>query len=240
MQSANLTHNPAFSLDNFEGTLELLLYLIQKQEVDVCDVTIQQLTQQLIDAADERSVEVTAELMGLAATILLIKSQKLLPDEEVEGGEPIEDPRIEMIEKLIEYCRFKDTAKTLLVREQEQKIYFPRAAPTFRKELGDGLEEVGLESLQQIMSDLLKRAEKQTQTIPDEEWHISPKISWLKEMTQNGTKLPFNEVFGEGKCRGELIVSFLALLELMKLEEARVVRENETLYIVGPHEHQSS
>jgi len=232
--------SPSFSLDNFEGSLELLLYLIQKEEVDVCDVAIQELTKQLMQSLEDSAVETNAELMGLAATLLLMKSQKLLPDEEVEGEGLEEDPRVEMIEKLIEYCRFRDAASTLLSREQEQKAYFPRAAPLFRKELGPGLEEVKLDHLKQVILDVIQRAEKKPRFIQDEEWQVAPKISWFQNELKSRKKIPFDEVFSEEKCRGELIVSFLALLEMMKLQELLIVRENNFLYITCNYEPKSS
>ncbi len=238
MNHLSFNQTPSFSLENFEGSLELLLYLIQKEEVDVCSVAIQELTQQLMAALQQSGVETNAELMGLAATLLLIKSQKLLPNEAIETIEPQEDPRIEMIEKLIEYCRFRDAATTLLAREQEQKAHFPRAAPAFRKEKGPGLEEVELNDLKAVLLDVMRRAEKKTHLIQDEPWHVAPKIAWFQEALKSRASLPFDEVFSDTKCRGELIVSFLALLEMMKLQKLMVVRENNFLYITATYNHE--
>ncbi|MCH9627279.1 MAG: Segregation and condensation protein A [Chlamydiales bacterium] len=237
MNHLSFNQTPSFSLENFEGSLELLLYLIQKEEVDVCAVTIQELTQQLIESLQQSGVETNAELMGLAATLLLMKSQKLLPNEALEIGEPQEDPRVEMIEKLIEYCRFRDAATTLLAREQEQKAHFPRAAPLFCKERGSGLEKVELEGLKEVLFDVMKRAEKKTHLIQDETWHVAPKITWFQETLKIRERIPFDEVFSDTKCRGELIVSFLALLEMMKLQKLMIVRENNFLYITDTNEH---
>lgn len=234
-----MRNTPLFTLNNFEGSLELLLYLIQKEEVDVADVTIQELTKQLIKILEKSGVETNAELMGLAATLLLIKSQKLLPYEKGELEECVEDPRVEIIEKLIEYCRFRDAASTLSTREEEQQSFFPRAAPLFKKEMTTGLEEVSLDDLKQIMFQMVQKAEKKPQQIQDEQWQIAPKILWLQDRISRLKKIPFEEVFFEGKCREELIVSFLALLEMMKLQELKVVRENNFLYIIDPYEYKS-
>lgn len=228
----------SFSLENFEGPLELLLYLIQKEEIDVCAVAMGTLTKQLISSLEESEVEMSAELMGLAATLLLLKSQKLLPLEELPGEESESDPRIEMIEKLIEYCRFRDAATTLLTREEEQRAFFPRAAPPFQKELGPGLEEVDLSDLKSALLEVMKRTEKKQSLIHDEEWHVAPKINWLQNFLTQNKKILFSEVFTEHKCRGELIVCFLALLELLKLQKLQVAKENNLLYIILAHEHQ--
>ncbi len=240
MKHLSFGTSPTFALDNFEGSLELLLYLIQKEEVDICDVTIQELTKQLMQSLKESGVETNSELMGLMATLLLIKSQKLLPTQEDGTSEVEEDPRAEIIEKLIEYCRFRDAASTLLSREQEQKAYFPRASPLFQRELPPGLEEVGLDDLKQVMQDLLKRSEKKTGLIEDEEWQVSPMISWFQQELKKGERIAFSEIFSEDKCRGKLIVSFLAVLEMMKLQELRIVRENNFLYIMSYYEPKSS
>lgn len=240
MNNLNFSNSPSFALDNFEGTLELLLYLIQKEEVDVCDVAIQELTKQLTEMIKESAIETNAELMGLAATLLLMKSQKLLPNERVESGEIEEDPRVEIIEKLIEYCRFRDAASSLLTREEEQKAFFPRATFTMRKELGAGLEEVELHDLKEVMLEMLKRAEKKQPLIRGEEWLVAPKIAWLREELKKEIRLSFEELFSEDKSRGELIVSFLALLEMMKFQELKIVRENNLMYIIVNHEHKPS
>lgn len=231
---------PSFSLENFEGPLELLLYLIQKEEIDVCAVTMGALTKQLITSLEESEVEISAELMGLAATLLLLKSQKLLPFEELSGEESECDPRIEMIEKLIEYCRFRDAATSLLNREEEQRAFFPRAALPFQRELGPGLDEIDLSDLKTALLDVIKRAEKKRRLIPDEEWHVAPKIDWLQNLLTEHRKILFTEIFTETKCKGELIVSFLALLELLKLQKLQVAKENNLLYIILPNEHKSS
>lgn len=241
MDHLSFNNSPSFSLDNFEGTLELLFYLIQKEEIDVLDVTLQELTKQLIQLLENTAIETTAEQMGIASTLLLLKSQKLLPNQEAEENEIIEDLRGELIKKLIEYSQFRDTAKTLLSREEQQKAYFPRGtSPQFRKELGTGLEEVDLKQLKTILTHLIKRAEKKTQLIQKEEWEVAPKIVWLKEELARKRQLPFEEIFSENKCRDELIVSFLALLELMKLQELKIVKEGDLMYIIVPYESQST
>jgi segregation and condensation protein A len=224
---------PTFALDNFEGPLELLLYLIQKEEIDICAVAIKKLTQQFMDDLEKRpEVEISSETLSLAATLLLLKSQKLLPQEENQT-EIDEDPRIEMIQNLIEYCRFKETAKMLSSKEEEEKAYFPRQALPVRKEVGSGLEEVGIENLKALLQEMLKRSQDNfKQIIQEEEWQISDKLAWLQHLLSNQKSVLFASIFSNTKSRIELIVLFLALLEMMKHQEAQVVRENESLYII--------
>ncbi len=224
--------SPTFSLENFEGPLELLLYLIQKEELDICEITINQLTAQLMQTVEASGeVETSSETLSLAATLLLWKSQKLIPGEKLPE-ETEEDPRLEIIKSLIEYCRLKDAAKVLTVKEEEQKAHFPRATSPFCKELGSGLEEVGITDLKNLLSLMLQRSLKHPDhIIQEEEWKVSDKIEFLRELLQAQEKVCFETLFGEITSRIELVVTFLALLEMMKQHETHVVKENEKLYI---------
>lgn len=231
--SVYLSNFPSFSLDNFEGPLELLLYLIQKDEIDICSVEMSNLTSQFIQSLENLcEVEASSETLALAATLLMIKSQKLLPSQASEIQELEEDSRIELIQSLIEYCRVKDAAKALSLREEEQKSHFPRAAPLFERELGFGLEEIGIETLKSLALELLKKASLHpNQPILEEEWQVSDKLEQIRRIFKEQKKILFTQLFSENACRQELIVFFLALLEMMKHQEAKVVRENEVLYI---------
>ncbi len=230
----NKTNN--FSLTNFEGPLELLLYLTQKEEVDICDIAMKEITAQFFDRLS--SVDGGAEFLSIASTLLLMKSRKLLPNEE-KIDEDI-DPRFEIIHKLLEYCRFKEVAKELSSLEQERKSLFSRDISPPSKERGDGLEEVQLQDLTQLLHSVLEQAAKRPKgIIQDEEWQIGPKIEWLKAKLESGEKIAFEAVFDPEKSKQELIVSFLALLELMKLQKACVIKENEKIYITKTYESKS-
>lgn len=224
--------SPLFSLDNFEGPLELLLYLIQKEELDICDIVIKRVTEQLIGSLDINiEIDLYSDLLALISSLLLLKSQKLVPKDQVPLEEGEEDPRVEMIQHLIEYCRFKEAAKVLSQKEDEQKAHFQRASVAFRKEVGTGLEEVGIEDLKRLLQNVLQKANRADPKIliRDEEWQVSSKIAWFRELNQ---PILLSAVFHEKRDRRELIVLFLALLELMKLQEFKVVREKEGIYIL--------
>lgn len=224
--------SPTFFLENFEGPLELLLYLIQKDEIDVCEIVIKQLTTQLLDTLNSTpEVDVTSEMLTLTATLLLLKSQKLLPQEASTEEKNESNPRAALIQSLIEYCHIKEGAKILALKEQEQKSYFPRAVSPFKKEWESGLEEVDIEELKSLLYHVTRRAAQHPkQIIEREEWQVSHKIEWLRHTFALHAQLTFETLFSEEKSRGELIVLFLALLEMMKQQELRVVRENENVY----------
>lgn len=226
----NFTHS--FVLDNFEGPLELLLCLVQKEEVDVCAITLQDLTQQLFSHLE--AIDVGSEILHLTATLLLIKSQKLLPKGTASGEEiEEENPRLELIQQLLDYCRFKEVAKVLTQREEVQQSFFPRASSSFRKELGSGLEEVGLDTLKALLQEVLDKSISKPQgLISQEVWLVSDKIEWFRHLFQTRQTLSFYEVFSPDKERAELIVFFLALLELMKSQELQVFTQNSEIQLI--------
>nr|NGX53451.1 Segregation and condensation protein A [Chlamydiota bacterium] len=205
-------------------------------EVDICDIAMKEVTSQFFDHL--LNVDAGAEFLSIASTLLLMKSRKLLPNEAKIDEDP--DPRFEIIHKLLEYCRFKEVAKELSSLEQERKALFPRDVSPPSKERGDGLEEIQLQDLTQLLHSVLEQAAKRPKAIiKEEEWQIGPKIEWLEAELEKGEKIAFETVFDPEKSRQELIVSFLALLELMKLQKASVVKENENIYIIKSYESKS-
>lgn len=226
----------SFSLENFEGPLELLFYLIQREEVDICEIALKELTRQFEKGLQiTKEIDVNADLLGLAATLLLMKSQKLLPPGEMDEEENGADPRMQMIQQLIEYCRFKDAAQELSKREATQQAFFPRGLvePSTKKP-NSGLEELNLNELKTLLKDLMTRLPtEKPHLIQDEPWPIDEKIIWFRKELKKRLQIPFDEIFREDKCRSEIIVLFLALLELMKAHELHVVMENALVYIIS-------
>ena len=193
--------------------------MIQKEEVDITEVELVRLTEQFTKKIEETEIDRGASWLALTATLLLLKSQKLIPGEEIDEEEL---PRIEVFQKLLEYCQIKEAAKALEMQEEKQRLFFSRGRNEKPKRSASGLEEVGLEELTSLMQEVLARAPK-VESIEKEEWEVAPKIEWLRQIN----RIAFRDLFGEGMCRGELVVTFLALLELMKLEEVRVMRGEE-------------
>lgn len=227
------TSRPSFSLPNFEGPLELLLYLIQKEELDVCDIFLKEVTEQFFKGFEKTSsIDEGSDFLALASTLLVMKSRKLLPVSEQENlAEEEEDARFNLIQHLLEYCRFKEIADGLLEKEERERIFFPRNAPLFAKHVGTGLEEVALPELAALFEKVLQRSTSTPHFIQDEEWQVAPAMQWLKNVLAAKGRLLFNEVFSEEKYRGELIVLFLALLEMMKYQQACLIKEGEMLWL---------
>lgn len=223
---------PTFSLHNFEGTLELLLYLIQKEEIDICSIAIKQLTLQFLQTwASNPEVEHSSDTLLWAASLLLIKSQKLLPS--LDTTQPEEsDFGIDMLQGLLDYFTIKERAQLLSLREEQQRVLFPRNPPQFQKERPSGLDGVEIQTLKQLFADLLAKAENHPkQIIDEEEWTIPQKADWLRNLLKVSPKWTFEQVFTPQMGRLEIVVVFLTLLEMVKQQEVLLVQENENVYI---------
>jgi segregation and condensation protein A len=226
-----------FSLENFSGPLSFLLHLIQKDELDIYDIPIHKITTQYLTRLKDLmipSVDGGAEFIGTAAFLLWMKSKMLLPKHEQTTGEEEElDPSFEIIHQLLAYCKFKEAAKDLGTREHRQSCYHLRAVeeiPEVKK--GLGIEHLSIEDLASLFKDVLSRAPAEKGKIQEEEWRVGDKIKYIRNLFQKNDKVPFKELFTPEKSRGELIVTFLAVLELMKLGEGAVVRCDETEEII--------
>lgn len=225
-----------FTLDMFEGPLAFLLHLIQKSEINIQDVPIQGITAQYLDRIKELislSVDDGAEFIGTTALLLLMKSKRLLPKHELDDEvEEDLDPSFEIIHKLLEYCHFKEAAKDLADREDKQSVFFNRgihSLPEAKKQLG--IEHLSLEDLTSLFEGVLEKANSNKEKIEDEEWRVSDKIKGIRLLLKESSKIPFSRLFSSEKAKPELIVNFLALLELMKVGDCFVGKEEESHHI---------
>jgi segregation and condensation protein A len=209
------------TLENFEGPIGLLLHLVQKNEVDICGVFLKEVTQQYLRHRDTsiEDIDEGAEFISTAAALLLLKSRALLPQHNEESlliNEEL-DPRFEIIHYLIDYCRFKAAADELKTREEKQGGYHVRGitdpieAP---KPLGVG--QLSLGDLCVLFQQVLSKVSDNQGFIQEEQWKVSDKIFAIKQQLVSCEKLAFHSLFSSEMCRGELIVTFLAILELMK------------------------
>lgn len=218
-------------LPQFEGPLELLSALVQKDEIDICTLALKDLIDQIAGIHD---LELGAESLGLAGSLLWIKSRALLPKNEGDAcpENEMHEPFI-LLEKLVEYCRFKEAAGQLSLREERSSESFFRpyvSADGFKKPLG--IEHVSLEELAKVFQIVLEKAKEHRGLIEEEEWRISDKMASLRNRIQTCENILFEELFSHECSREELIVLFLAVLELMKLGEIRVVRKASKLVII--------
>jgi segregation and condensation protein A len=217
----------------FEGPLDLLLYLIKKEEVDIYEVNLTRLATQFIEYIDTMrmlDLEIAGEFLVMAATLMYIKSRELLPVDQqaqVEGEDEGEDPRWELIRQLVEYKKFKDAAAQLQVLEARQEDVFPRnpAIPEFEAE-SPARPEASIFDLVNAVSAVLKRLSQREdqRDIFEDKWTVSEKIELLMRVLGERAGLRFSELFEGVTSRSEVVVTFLALLELIRLKQLAAVQ----------------
>lgn len=231
-------------LEVFEGPLDLLLYLIKKEEVDIYDIPIERITNQYMEYLSLMkllNLEVAGEFLVMAATLMYIKSRMLLPaDQQVTDaeGDEGEDPRWELIRQLVEYKKFKDAALHLGKREEEQSNIFYRQSPDpgVEADAEVPLAEVGIFDLINAFNQVLKRASDREdfREIVEEKFTVSDKIEEILYTTRERPQVVFSELFAQASSRAEVVVTFLALLELIRLKRLRVQQQQafEEIHII--------
>jgi segregation and condensation protein A len=220
-------------LEVFEGPLDLLLYLIKKDEVDIYDISLERITGQYLEfmeAFKALDLEVAGEFVVMAANLIYLKSRALLPahvqppDEEAEE----EDPRWDLIRQLVEYKKFKDAAAQLSQRELEQSNLFGRLPETGDVAPERPLGDVSVFDLINAFNKVLKRIATKSEDLREifeENYTVSDKIDLIMKMTSSGVPLKFSELFAQAASRTEIVVTFLALLELIRVKQLRCVQE---------------
>ncbi|MDP3804884.1 MAG: segregation/condensation protein A [Candidatus Omnitrophota bacterium] len=219
-------------LDVFEGPLDLLLYLIQKEEVDISDIPIAKITDQYLEYLELMKMldlNIAGEFIVMAATLMHIKSKMLLPpdqtDEEI-GAE--EDPRAELVRRLIEYKKFKEAASQLSQMESQQKHFFARVGPGVKTEdipREDEYFEASLFDLITAFTKVLKDIPRDLfYKVVKDEFTVSEKIHDILHLLVDKKSILFGELFKATKNKFEIITIFLALLELIKIMEVMVVQ----------------
>ena len=219
-------------LDVFEGPLDLLLYLVRKEEVDIYEVNLTKIATQFIQYIEtmrQLDLDIAGEFLVMAATLMYIKSRELLPVDQqaiVEGEDEDEtDPRWELIRQLVEYKKFKDAAGKLQERELIQENVFRRLPARLQFEAPPGRRpEVSLFDLINAVSSILQRFAERTETrdVFEDKWTVSEKIEFLTGVLQARTSVKFSELFASATSRLEVVVTFLALLELIRLRHLDV------------------
>jgi segregation and condensation protein A len=217
----------------FEGPLDLLLYLIKKEEVDIYQVNLTRLATQFIEYIETMrllDLEIAGEFLVMAATLMYIKSRELLPvDQQVqaEGEDDGDDPRWELIRQLVAYKKFKDAATQLQSLEARQEAVFPRlpAKPVFREEERPRTEASIFDLVGAVNAVLQRFSHRQDQRdIFEDKWTVSEKIQHLLAAISEAGRLKFSELFQSSTSRMEVVVTFLALLELIRLKQLTAVQ----------------
>ena len=230
------------SLPMFEGPLDLLLHLVKKHELDILDIPIAFITEKYvayIKLLDELNIDVASEYLLMAATLVHIKSRMLLPnapsDEADETMDESElDPRAELVRRLLEYQKYKLAAEQLGARPVLGRDVFPRGSSEEVAGGQPGLEAVSMFKLLDAFQQVLERTQKTKEhQIDFERFSITEKISEIVDRLKVKSRLVFHEIFAHDASRAELIITFLAILEMTRLRLTRLIQDGplEPIYI---------
>ncbi len=210
-------------LENFEGPLELLLHLIKKNEINIYDIPIALITQQYIETLDlmkSLNLSIAGEFLVMAATLIHIKSKTLLPPSEMEEGLEETDPRHELVWRLLEYQKFKEAADRLEERESLWREIFRREPSPSPELLPEEipLVDVTLYDLLDALNSVLSRLpDKKLLQVTADALSVKDRMQFLIERMGNTESLLFEELFEGVSTRYAVVVTFLALLEMIRL-----------------------
>lgn len=245
MDSTNSLNIYNIKVPVFEGPLDLLLHLIKENKVDIYDIPIAVITGQYlqyIEMMEELNLDVAGDFLVMAATLIHIKSRMLLPVDEEAPGEEQEDPRLELIQRLLEYQTFKDASLGLREKEEEWMNIFHREPIKDEEAEAESTEpelylfDVNLFDLIGAFKKILNTAPPEVVRITREALTVKDKISHIMEMLENNDTVRFEDFFKEDRSRVHIVVTFVALLELIRLGLVRAYQENDfgNIWVINP------
>lgn len=220
-------------LNIFEGPLDLLLYLIKKNDIDVKDIPISEITEQYMEYIEMMKMldlNVVGDFLVMAATLMQIKSKMLLPPDPTDEEEA-EDPRDELVQRLQEYQQFQVVADELKNKEIKRRDLFGRqvdeaAMDKLKRDAREVYFEANLFDLINALSDALKKApEDILHEIVKEEYTVEQKVHEILHLLLDQPSVMLQDLFEKSKSRMEVIVTFLSVLELIRLKEIKIVQK---------------
>lgn len=225
-QSQESTSSYSVKLDAFEGPLDLLLFLIKRDKVDIYDIPIAHITRQYLEYIElmrELNLEVAGDFIVMAATLIRIKAKMLLPRTQDEEEE--EDPREQLVVALLEYRKFKEAAHILREKETEESAWFPRKDFSFVERLPE--DEVLIEA---SLHDLVIAFRRVLETQPKETFHtvnypkvsIEERIAYVLSRLTEKDGVVFSELFLDTPIKLVMVVTFMAILELIRLQRIHI------------------
>lgn len=215
-------------LEIFEGPLDLLLHLIKKEEIDIYDIPIARITDQYLNylqMMQDLNITVVGEFLVMAATLIYIKSRMLLPSDPVIEGEPIQDPRQELVQQLIEHEKFKKAAHMLYQRETVELSVWPRGANEFEEDEKE-IVAVTIFDLIHSFHQIVQRYKEQiVMEVEPESVTLEQKLAEIRKLLKLQSQILFSFFFERGLSRVHLVVTILALLEMVRLREIRLFQK---------------
>lgn len=222
-------------INDFEGPMDLLLHLIKKSDIDICDISIEQITKQYLDYINEMEkmdLDIASEYLIMAAELLEIKSSILLPKQAIDEDEYEEDPREKLIRRLLEYKQYKEMTSEFKKLEEERKQLFskePSDLRKFKKESEEiDLGDIGINDLLNAFNNFLerKKLEQPLNTkITKREYSVSERSTEIKNLLKQKKKVDFEELFEELN-KDYVVVTFLSILTMAKKQELMIKQED--------------
>ncbi|MGE5455847.1 MAG: segregation/condensation protein A [Ignavibacteriales bacterium] len=232
------------NMPEFEGPLDLLLHLIKQSDINIFDISIEKITKQYLDfikKMEEMNLNVASEYLVMAAELIEMKSVTLLPNQNDNADDEYEeDPREQLINRLLEYQYYKEVSNVLKDYESERNKMFskvPSNLDEYAKEDNDNHNQIDLNELLEAFSNFLERREldKPLNTkITTKEFSVSVRSNEIKEIIKNKKKVEFTELF-DVYTRDYIVVTFLSILDLAKKQELKIVQDSNfyKIYLIA-------
>lgn len=214
------------SLELFEGPLDLLLFLVKKNDLDINNIPIAQITKEYLSYLElmkDMDLDIAGDFLVMAATLMAVKSRSLLPSEQNLEGDEGPNPAAELAQKLLEYQKFKEASKFLMGRAAEMEGVFYRGAPHFEE--AEKSPNVSLFDLMAHLQVILAGAEDDSQAVEGEEFPIEEKMEKIMFLLSERPMIPWEDLFADERKRRGIIACFLAMLELTKLQKIFIRQE---------------
>ncbi len=239
----------SIKLPAFEGPLDLLLHLIRENKIDIYDIPISDITHRYLEyigLMKELNLDIAGEFLLMAATLIHIKSRMLLPVEEV-SDETQEDPRFELVQRLIEYQAFKDASLSLKERENEWCNVFHREETAGETDMKDEeaaeplLFDLSLFDLMDAFKKMLDKSPAEVVNITREILTVKDRLAFIMDKIENQDAVRFEDLFEDKNTRTYIIVTFIALLELVRLGLVRAYQESDfgLIWVINVQRQQS-
>lgn len=226
--------NMEFRIHDFEGPLDLLLHLIKESKMDIMNIEMESITNQyltFLEQQEKMNLEVSSEYLVLAAELLEIKSKLLLPNQKVDEEEVEEDPREELVERLLEYQAYKDITKVLQEKEQIRKDIHTKTPENYLQYLEEDKEIHADVTLDDLIEAFVKYYQRKKQNKPlqtkvtESEISVSSRCYDIRRMLKKKKKVSFFELFPIS-TKEYIVVTFLAILEMAKKQELKITQKN--------------
>lgn len=232
-----ILQNVNIKLETFEGPIELLYHLIEKNKIDIYDIPIASLTEQyiaVIESDSYRNMDNISEFMVMAATLIEIKSKMLLPVVPSEEDEEDIDPRAQLVERLLEYKRFKNISEDLKDRQEKAALVFykdcdvPEEFTKYREpvDINDVLKGVTIDDIYKAFREVMSRQENKVdrvrsgfKAVERDMFTVEEKMEYISDLLTLSHKVSFKRMFRPGSGKNEKVVTFLAILELIKTKK---------------------